>query len=306
MPYAEVAGNAFYCSDRRLRGLGRPGRCSRGCTEQFGEFAPALVLAHEWGHVIQARIGFETYQTVYLEQQADCFAGAWAAHVASDAERPLSSPRRISTARSPDCSSSATRSASTARRRARTATGSTGSARSRTASRTAPRRARGYQTDPPDVTEAGFTSQADYASGGDMSLDELIPAVVDELDGYWSQAVDSRLDEPEPRGGDPTHGACDADTDGGVLTDSVVYCPSSNTIVYDSATLQEAHGSVGDFAAALLVAAEWSSSVQHELGQPLDSESSRRTAECMAGGFTASLDGSGRSTSGDGDHALAR
>ena len=54
-------------------------------TEQFGEFAPALVLAHEWGHVIQGRIGFETYQTVYLEQQADCFAGAWAAHVASDA-----------------------------------------------------------------------------------------------------------------------------------------------------------------------------------------------------------------------------
>ena len=36
------------------------------------------MLAHEWGHAVQARVGFETYQTVYLEQQADCFAGAWA------------------------------------------------------------------------------------------------------------------------------------------------------------------------------------------------------------------------------------
>ena len=131
-----------------------------------------------------------------------------------------------------------------------------------------------------------------------MSLDELIPAVVDELDAYWSQAVDPRLASPDLAAASE-HGACDAATTFGVLTDSVVYCPSSNTIVYDAATLQEAHASVGDFAAALLVAAEWSSSVQHELGQPLDSESSRRTAECMAGGFTASLDGSSRSTSGD-------
>ena len=43
--------------------------------------------------------------------------------------------------------------------------------------------------------------------------------------------------------------SCDGGTDGGVLVDSVAYCPSTNTIVYDRATLQQAHYSVGDFAA---------------------------------------------------------
>ena len=42
------------------------------------------MLAHEWGHAIQARVGFETSETVYMEQQADCFAGAWAAHIAQN------------------------------------------------------------------------------------------------------------------------------------------------------------------------------------------------------------------------------
>ena len=43
-----------------------------------------VVLAHEWGHAIQGRqdaLGRQ-YPTYNTEQQADCFAGAWAAHVA--------------------------------------------------------------------------------------------------------------------------------------------------------------------------------------------------------------------------------
>ena len=31
---------------------------------------------------MQARVGYDPSATVYLEQQADCFAGAWAQHVA--------------------------------------------------------------------------------------------------------------------------------------------------------------------------------------------------------------------------------
>ena len=53
-----------------------------------GEFGPAtigIVLAHEYGHAIQARTGALQLNlpTVTTEQQADCIAGAWAGRAAA-------------------------------------------------------------------------------------------------------------------------------------------------------------------------------------------------------------------------------
>ena len=47
-----------------------------------GDFAAAFVLAHEFGHAVQARLTEREPLGVLNELQADCFAGAWAAHVA--------------------------------------------------------------------------------------------------------------------------------------------------------------------------------------------------------------------------------
>jgi predicted metalloprotease len=47
-----------------------------------GDFAAAFVLAHEFGHAVQARLPKREPLGVLNELQADCFAGAWAAHVA--------------------------------------------------------------------------------------------------------------------------------------------------------------------------------------------------------------------------------
>jgi predicted metalloprotease len=47
--------------------------------EEFGPAVMGIVLAHEYGHAIQARIRALDRQlaTIVTEQQADCFAGAW-------------------------------------------------------------------------------------------------------------------------------------------------------------------------------------------------------------------------------------
>jgi predicted metalloprotease len=47
--------------------------------EEFGPAVMGIVLAHEFGHAIQARIGAldRRLATIVTEQQADCFAGAW-------------------------------------------------------------------------------------------------------------------------------------------------------------------------------------------------------------------------------------
>jgi predicted metalloprotease len=47
-----------------------------------GDFAAAFVLAHEFGHAVQARLPKREPLGVLNELQADCFAGAWAAGVA--------------------------------------------------------------------------------------------------------------------------------------------------------------------------------------------------------------------------------
>ena len=43
-----------------------------------GDFAAAFVLAHEFGHAMQARLPEQAQVGVLRELQADCFAGSWA------------------------------------------------------------------------------------------------------------------------------------------------------------------------------------------------------------------------------------
>lgn len=81
--YEDVrAGTAFYCIDGDFMAYddadGLP-----GLVDLLGKEAVAVVLAHEFGHAIQARAGEWDNIGVLKEQQADCFAGAWTAHVAS-------------------------------------------------------------------------------------------------------------------------------------------------------------------------------------------------------------------------------
>jgi predicted metalloprotease len=54
---------------------------------QIGDFAWVIVVAHEWGHHVQAKLGFDLgvvpdrageVAPIELEQQADCLAGAYA------------------------------------------------------------------------------------------------------------------------------------------------------------------------------------------------------------------------------------
>lgn len=48
-------------------------------SREYGAAAAAVVLAHEYGHALQERMGLldGSLPTIMLEQQADCIAGAW-------------------------------------------------------------------------------------------------------------------------------------------------------------------------------------------------------------------------------------
>jgi predicted metalloprotease len=74
------AKNAFYCPAGDFIAWDESGLLIPYYVQQ-GDFAAAFVLAHEFGHAIQARLPQQEPLTVLSELQADCFAGAWSRHV---------------------------------------------------------------------------------------------------------------------------------------------------------------------------------------------------------------------------------
>ena len=79
--YRDVEGNAFYCSDGDFI-VYDDDELLPALVKELGETSVGVVLAHEFGHAIQSRINELNEPTILKEQQADCFAGAWAAHIA--------------------------------------------------------------------------------------------------------------------------------------------------------------------------------------------------------------------------------
>jgi predicted metalloprotease len=81
LTYEEIAQNAFYCPIDDLIAWDTD-NLTNTLLEQFGPFTLAIVMAHEYGHAVQARGALNpNLATIAGEQQADCFAGAFTAYV---------------------------------------------------------------------------------------------------------------------------------------------------------------------------------------------------------------------------------
>ena len=79
--YQDIEGNAFYCGFGDFIAYD-DGDLIPSMVKRFGAAAVGVVFAHEFGHAIQARADEMGQTTILKEQQADCFAGAWAARAA--------------------------------------------------------------------------------------------------------------------------------------------------------------------------------------------------------------------------------
>jgi predicted metalloprotease len=79
---SEVARNAFYCSTEDVVAWDAE-ELLPTLQKKYGDFVIPVVMAHEWGHAVQARSNF-TARTVTKELRADCFAGAWSKHAKDD------------------------------------------------------------------------------------------------------------------------------------------------------------------------------------------------------------------------------
>jgi predicted metalloprotease len=77
--YREIAGNAFYCPSEDLIAWDQATLIPQ-INETYGPLTVGIVFAHEFAHAVQTRATVRG-RTIDLELQADCYAGAWTAHV---------------------------------------------------------------------------------------------------------------------------------------------------------------------------------------------------------------------------------
>jgi predicted metalloprotease len=254
---------------------------------EFGRFIPALVMAHEFGHAVQARVGTPA-ASIAAETQADCLAGTWARWVADgEAEHSvLRTPeldellRGYLQLRDPVGTRPGEEQAHGSYFD-RVAAFQEGFDSGAEACRDNFGRDRVF-------TQQPFTTDSEAASGGNASPGELLEIIDTSLPAAWEPAFDEltgeRFDPPsiEPFEDDAPRCAPDADLD-------LVYCPDENVVGFDTADLASPAYELGDFAVATAVALPYGLAVRDQLGLSTDDEEAARSAVCLSGWYAAQV-----------------
>jgi predicted metalloprotease len=319
-PYEDITRySAFYCAqaDFMVYDDGEQGALFR-LADELGPSIITVVLAHEFGHAIQARAGEldRGLPTIATEQQADCFAGAWVARAVrgeaagvtfTDAEVRTGLSAMIAV-RDPIGTS-------------QLATGGHGSAFDRVGAFQVgfvegPTRCAGLLDDPlPLVDNSAIVPDANPGNAPYGFGDEQIGSiVVDDLNAYWPEVLSATgatlpALEVVPIGEDRVVECADPATITGA---GVVYCASTQQVFFDEALAIDLYQRFGDFVIGYLFGGAWSEAAQHALGSPLSGEERILASDCLTGAWVATLipDEAGRTPrgawieSGDLDEAI--
>jgi predicted metalloprotease len=299
--YADVEDNAFYCLDGDFMAYD-DAKLLPQLVEQLGQSAVAVVLAHEFGHAVQFRAQEFNQPTILKEQQADCFAGAWAAHVARGESNVINfTDTDISgglvamiQVRDPlefggqiDESSHGTG----FDRVGAFQDGFLGGAERCTSFFTEGRENQliNIPFDPrdPDGNLPLIDPNPDETAGP-VDIVTLLPG---DLDRYWtSQLAESNLTLVSPTltvfaAGDGT-ATCDG-VDSSTFDDNIAYCAPSNTIFVDQqfAETSLADPLLGDMSIGYLISQGYSENVQTLLGSTLTDEPRALLDDCLTGAW---------------------
>jgi hypothetical protein len=269
LTFQDVKGNAFAapCKPEGITVVWDDQGLIPSLSKRFGAVAPAIVLAHEWGHVAQFQVGTDE-PSIIMEQQADCFAGSWLHALIKDpgglseltTESPLdTSLKTIIEVRDEPGSST----------QEQTAHGS-GFDRVRALQEGFERGAAfcaQYPTKPPHLIDLQFSSEAELETGGNLPLDDpsdpensLLPLVVQDLNDFYGREV------PGFKG-------------------SSVEAVRENDDAMSQ--LEDLHDRVGDNGAGLLLGLIWARFAQQQTGsnKGRDEFGQQLQQACLTGGW---------------------
>lgn len=264
--------------------------------DRFGAGTIGIVLAHEYGHAVQQRSGVlaRNLPTVASEQQADCFAGAWAGRAArgeggieftdDDVRAGLIAMLEV---RDPVGLDQLT-------------PGGHGSGFDRVGAfqegfTDGPVRCGELIDNPLPLMPNEFTGLEDFQNEGNApfgynegQLLEFLPA---DLNTYWD--VDAAVPNFDPITLVPVQTLDEAqcsDISSG-LERGAAYCPSSNTVFLNEPVMLDLYRQsvFGDFSVGYLIGVAWAEAAQHALGSVLSGEQRELINDCLAGAWVKTV-----------------
>jgi predicted metalloprotease len=305
----EIAGNAFFCFLEDFIAYDDDGLFPELYTK-LGRTALGIVLAHEWGHAIQFRAGIDqpSTPTILLEQQADCFAGAWAAHLANgdndelpfgDDDLKTSIVGMITVKDENGVVSEQP--------------GAHGSAFDRVGAfqdgfTNGTTKCAGYMDSPPRTIQLPFR-QGEEITGGNADLDDpnnpdraeppdtpggtsgIYGLLIVDLDRFWTETMTQlgvAFTAPALAGYDPQAATPDcADVDAATFqSQGSAFCAANNTVYVNSPMATELYQAYGDYAIGYLVIAAYSEAIQVAFDSPLRDEARALANDCLVGAYT--------------------
>lgn len=286
----EVSGNAFYCSTEDVVAWDAQGLLP-DLQSRFGDFVIPVVMAHEFGHAIQARSNF-TARTVTRELQADCFAGAWARHAKDDGVFEVSSGGL-------DTALAGVLDLRDNPGTSKTDPDAHGSGFDRTSAfqdgfDNGLDRCKQYRDDEPMVLALPFNNIADAASEGNAPYDSIVNGVPYDLEDYWTQLYPELTNGQAwpPVAGLEAFDPANPPVCGDQSTEgySLFYCVPDDYVGWDNVeTMPEVYRQGGDYAVSTLLATQYGLAALSRLGDDSDEKTSTLRADCLAGGYTASV-----------------
>ncbi|MGX6603201.1 neutral zinc metallopeptidase [Micromonosporaceae bacterium Da 78-11] len=286
--------NAFYCPDGDFIAWDAQTLIPQ-LQDEFGPLLVGVVMAHEYGHAIQTRLGrTDSQPTVVLEQQADCFAGAWTADVLagrSDAVTGVTPAQLDDTVagllllRDQPGTSAQTE-------------GAHGNAFDRIRAlqdgvQQGARACAKYDADTLPVTEVPFSTRQEAASGGELPYPDAVNLLATDAQDYWARTFpdltgkawpDLRVQAFDPAS-PPSCAAPDPATQGAAF-----YCADSDFIAFDNRQLgPELYQRFGDNAVGMLLGDLFARAAQDRRGASTSDRAGQLAVDCLAGSWTNDL-----------------
>ncbi|WP_307831404.1 neutral zinc metallopeptidase [Nucisporomicrobium flavum] len=288
----EYQPNAFYCPSGDFIAWDAQTLIPQ-LQAQYGDLLVGVVMAHEYGHAIQARLGQTEQPTVVLEQQADCFAGAWLADALAGRSTAFTgvTPEQLDNTVAgllvlrdqPGTSAANPQAHGNAFDRIRALQDGVEEGAQLCAT---------YRADNVPVTEVPFQTREDAANGGDLPYAQAVNALSQDAQDYWSKAYPKLAGQPwatlrvEPfsAGSPPVCDRPDASAGGAAF-----YCKDGDFAAFDNARLAPAlYENIGDNAVGMLLGDLFARAAQSRRGADTQNRAGQLAVDCLAGSWTSS------------------
>lgn len=283
----DVENNAFYCQARNephSDSISYDRTFLAELAGKYGRFLPDLVMAHEFGHAVQTRVGGPD-SSIAVETQADCYAGAWtkwvsegkASHTSLQQSELDQLLRGYLLLRDPIGTPSGAQSAH-------------GSGFDRVSAFQ-----EGFDNGATDCrddfgpdrvfTQSQFTSDSDFQNQGNAPYSDLQNLMNTGFTEFWQQEFPTTFGKQftaptlQPFASKPPSVCGNQDLD-------LVFCEKGPLVGYDEPDLTKPAYEIGDYAVVTAVAIPYGLDVRNQIGRSAHDSKAYQSSVCLAGWFS--------------------